>query len=79
MSLPPYNVTAITLWYRLSGHTHQVCTGVALVKRKAGGQLDGETFHEVTSVTFARLDDQVLESYIQSGEPLLVISCNILT
>ena len=31
-----------------------------------------EHFHEVTKVTFPQLDNQVLESYIQSGEPLSV-------
>lgn len=54
---------------RLSGHTHQVYTGVALIRREAGQM---ECFHEITNVTFSKLDDQVLESYIQSGEPLLV-------
>lgn len=58
-------------WCRLNGHTHQVCTGVVLVKRKAGGEgMTMESFHEVTNVTFGKLEDHVIESYVQSGEPL---------
>lgn len=29
-----------------------------------------ESFHEVTNVTFGKLEDHVIESYVQSGEPL---------
>ncbi len=66
--------------FRLSGHTHQVCTGIALVRRRrrrdkdasdgGGGQIEMDSFHEVTDVTFAHLEEEVLESYITSGEPL---------
>jgi predicted house-cleaning NTP pyrophosphatase (Maf/HAM1 superfamily) len=64
---------------RLNGHTHQVCTGVALVKRTGGGgggeggeggEMVTECFHELTNVTFAQLNNEVMESYIKSGEPL---------
>lgn len=63
-------------WHRLNGHTHQVYTGVALVKRKEGrggeegGWSETELFHELTDVTFAALDKEVIESYIDSEEPL---------
>lgn len=54
---------------RLNGHTHQVYTGIAMVRRERRG-VKMECFHEVTDVTFARLSDEVLESYAQSEEPL---------
>ena len=49
----------------LSGSTHSVCTGVALVYS------DGSTrrFVETTRVTFATLSADCIESYIESGEP----------
>ena len=49
----------------LSGATHRVLTGLALLR----GQkcLVG---HEVTEVTFRALDDQEIERYLSSGEPL---------
>ena len=58
--------------YRLSGHTHKVYTGVALVWRgqEVGGTLSEHCFHEGTEVTFAPLSEDVMESYVQSGEPL---------
>lgn len=56
--------------YRLSDHTHQVCTGVAIAWRKAKGDISVDKFHEITEVTFSHLDEEVLESYVQSGEPL---------
>ena len=55
---------------RLSGHTHQVYTGVAMVKRKDEGSMEMECFHELTHVTFPPLDKAVIESYVESGEPL---------
>lgn len=56
--------------YRLSGHTHQVCTGVAIAWRQGEEEVKMEKFHELTDVTFDHLDGEVLESYVQSGEPL---------
>ncbi len=48
----------------LSGRTHQVCTGIALVK-------GGEVWHDaaVTDVHMKELSDEEISSYIKSGEP----------
>lgn len=68
---------------RLSGRSHTVFTGVALItnsNNKATTSGDGlaaspedfvvTTFHEATTVTMAELTDQIIESYIATGEPL---------
>ena len=49
---------------RLSGRTHQVYTGVALL---GGGR--EECFHECTGVTFAPLTDGEIAWYLSTGEP----------
>jgi septum formation protein len=51
----------------LSGRTHDVITGVCLVHRAAGMC---SVFHEVTRVTFKRLSDSVVETYV-STVPIL--------
>jgi len=43
---------------RLSGRTHQVCTGVAIAE---GGQM--ETFAVITNVTFKPLTDAIIDAY----------------
>lgn len=50
---------------RLSGHTHTVCTGVAVAYR-------GKTrsFVERTAVTFHDLPDQLIDWYVSTGEPM---------
>jgi len=50
----------------LSGRTHQVITGVCLVR--APDQVEVLT-HETTLVTFRELDENEIRSYTQSGEP----------
>ena len=56
---------------RLSGHTHLVYTGMTLLYRKeVGGALQEHSFHEATEVTFAPLSVDVLQAYVDSGEPL---------
>ena len=50
---------------RLSGHTHTVCTGVAVAYR---GKL--RSFVERTAVTFHDLSDQLIDWYVSTGEPM---------
>ncbi|HUF64237.1 MAG TPA: Maf family protein [Verrucomicrobiales bacterium] len=52
---------------RLSGKTHEVCTGVALVRRSAGLET---VFHDMTRVTFRRLSDQDICYYLERVDPL---------
>ena len=54
----------------LSGRIHIVHTGVTLVWRGGGGELQERGFHETTEVTFAPLSEDILQSYVASGEPL---------
>lgn len=58
--------------HRLSGQTHKVYTGVSLVwvGIELGEAVCERCFHEGTEVTFAPLSEDVVESYVQSGEPL---------
>ncbi len=50
----------------LSGRAHEVRTGVALVRRPAAWE---KIVEEITRVTFAKLADHEIESYVASGEP----------
>jgi len=65
LNKPAHRADAISMLERLSGRTHQVMTGVALVgpdRRLVG--------HEVTSVRFRPLSAGEIERYVDSGEPM---------
>jgi len=51
----------------LSGRTHQVHSGICLVR--APDEIVALT-HETTLVTFQELDEEEIRSYVESGEPL---------
>ena len=57
---------AIAMLRMLSGKTHQVCTGVALISPS------GEVFSglDSTDVTFDQLTDEEILAYVRSGEPM---------
>ncbi len=60
---PPDAEAAAETLRRLSGRTHQVISGFALVRRgevRAG--------HEITSVTFRALDEGTIAWYVAAGE-----------
>ena len=50
----------------LSGRTHQVVTGVALVDTASGR---AETAAAVTDVTFRELSEAEIAAYVETGEP----------
>ncbi|MCE9518207.1 MAG: Maf family protein [Verrucomicrobia bacterium] len=52
---------------RLSGRTHEVCTGVAIV---AGGGSDVHGFHVISHVSFKVLSDSVIRDYHSRIQPL---------
>lgn len=56
---------AVSMLTALSGRTHQVYTGVTLLR-------DGErlTEHEITSVTFRTLTGPEIAAYVRTGEPM---------
>ena len=51
---------------RLSGRTHQVCTGVCVIY--PGGQR--AIFHDLTAVTFRTLDESLIDAYFSRVDPL---------
>ena len=52
----------------LSGRTHQVATGVCIV-RKEGDNFAQESFVDSTDVAFYELTDVEIDAYVASGEP----------
>lgn len=58
---------AARMLHRLSGRTHAVYTGLALVYASDDRQVQA---HEHTAVTFAHLTDEEVEAYVQTGSPL---------
>ena len=51
----------------LSGNTHQVYTGVAVIDTKSGRIINE---YETTGVKFRTLLDEEIKAYIKSGEPM---------
>jgi septum formation protein len=60
---PPSAEAAIRTLGRLSGRTHEVISGLALIRSG-----NAQVVHEVTKVTFRELDDDLLHRYVQTGE-----------
>lgn len=61
---------ARTMLHRLSGRTHQVYTGVALIRTGSTGITDRYIFHERTDVTFGKLTGEEIAAYVNTGSPL---------
>lgn len=62
---------AMKILSRLSGSTHQVLTGVALLKTEKKGNIDAvNTFFERTDVTFAKLTEDEIHKYVETGSPM---------
>jgi septum formation protein len=60
---PPSAQAAEPMLRRLSGRTHEVVSGLALV-------ISGnpQVVHEVTKVTFREISEELLQRYVQTGE-----------
>ena len=61
---PKSKEDAFNMLKKLSNKTHQVITGVALIKKEKT-----VTFSEIAEVTFADLTDEEINNYIETGEP----------
>lgn len=64
---------ARTMLHELSGRTHQVATGVCIVRAgdaTAPHAAESLSFVDVTDVTFYELTDAQVERYVASGEPM---------
>ena len=59
-------VQAHRMLRRLSGRTHQVCTGVCVVDAEG----KAKTFHAVTDVVFRELDEAGISEYLALTSPL---------
>lgn len=71
MGKPADEQDAFRMLRSLSGRTHEVCTGVALVTVGEDGTVENtETFVEATEVTFFELSDEEIRRYIRTGEPM---------
>lgn len=62
---PHTKENAIQMLESLSGKTHQVITGVAIVK-----ETTHELFHEISEVTFHTLTKEEILRYVDTKEPL---------
>ncbi len=62
---------AETILKKLSGQTHRVLTGVALIKTDEKGGINGKKlFYEETFVTFGTLHSTTVKKYINIGSPM---------
>ncbi len=64
---PENPLDAVRMLSLLSGKTHTVVTGFALVERPSGRHVTGT---ESTEVTFRRLPREEIEQYVAGGSPL---------
>ena len=69
MGKPTDKACAVDMLKKLSGNTHQVYTGVTLV-RIINGKRTIRSFYERTDVTMYELADSMIEKYVDSGEPM---------
>lgn len=71
MGKPADEEDAKAMLRALSGKTHVVYTGVALVEKNERGEIvSSETFVEATEVTFFELTDEEIDWYVGTGEPM---------
>lgn len=59
---------AFRMLRELSGHTHQVYTGVSLIVVNKGKIVKSKKFHECTDVIFREITDEEIHWYLESGE-----------
>jgi len=64
---PSGSVEACEMLRRLSGNTHTVYTGIALLHPRTERSI---CVSEATSVTFGRMDADEIEAYVASGSPM---------
>lgn len=69
LNKPADSADAIRMLLKLSGRTHQVVTGVALVK-KTTKSTQSRLFSAITTVHFGEITQKMAETYVQTGSPL---------
>jgi septum formation protein len=65
MGKPDNEAQAADMLRRLQGRTHEVWTGIAVVRDD-----EARTAAECTQVSFARLGEEVIQAYVASREPM---------
>ena len=70
MGKPADEEEAFHMLTLLSGRTHQVFTGLALVFLDPAGRCGQHTVHEMTEVEFYPMTEQEIRDYIATGEPM---------
>ena len=65
MGKPDGAAQAAEMLHRLQGRTHEVWSGIAVVRGS-----ESRTAAECTRVQFARMSDADIEAYVATGEPL---------
>lgn len=62
---------ANTMLQRLSGHSHEVLTGVSLLKTDTSNNLtDSTTFVETTKVIFGDINPKLINTYVATANPM---------
>lgn len=64
---PADRTEAIATLRKLSGHTHEVCTGLALIDTRTGRRIQGT---EVTHVMFRNLTDSEIDRFVDVVNPV---------
>jgi septum formation protein len=67
---PASRADAARMLCALSGRSHTVCTGVALLAETAAGRRRMASFRVVTRVRFRRLSSDDIARYVACGEPM---------
>jgi septum formation protein len=68
---PRDSADAARMLRMLSGRSHQVITGVCVLKPVAGKSVNREDMHsETTLVTMSELSDEEIQAYVATGEPM---------
>lgn len=67
---PSSAADSIDMLRALSGHTHQVYTGVCILRREAGQWVEKTAFVDCTDVTFRELTDDEIAYYVDKYQPL---------
>ena len=66
---PKTKKEAFEMLSELNGRSHQVYTGVTVIKKKKNTD-EKRTFHETAEVTFAKMTNCEIRRYVDSGEPM---------
>ena len=67
---PKSEQEACEMLNKLQNNTHEVYTGVALLKKKSDGTWEKNVFAECTKVVFYPMTETEIKEYVATGEPM---------